>query len=63
MKRRPKPPVPEENLAADTVTILQIKFWLIGISPMVWQRVLVPSSFTLRELDGVIQVATGREGS
>ena len=29
---------------------------------MVWRRVLVPSSFTLRELQGVIQVAMGWEG-
>ena len=62
MKRRSKPPVPEENLAADAAAILQIKVWLTGISPMVWRRVLVPSSFTLRELHGVIQVAMGWEG-
>src|SRR5208282_1790959 len=60
MKRRTKPLVP--NLAADADAILQVKFWLIGISPMVWRRVLVPSSFTLRELHGVIQVAMGWEG-
>jgi Plasmid pRiA4b ORF-3-like protein len=62
MKRRSKPPVPEEDLAADTAAILQIKFWLSGISPMVWRRVQVPSSFTLREFHGVIQVAMGWEG-
>ena len=62
MKRRPKPLIPEENLAADTAAILQIKIWLTGISPMVWRRVLVPTSFTLRELHGVIQVAMGWEG-
>jgi len=62
MKRRPKLLVPTENLAADADAILQVKFWLIGISPMVWRRVLVPSSFTLRELHGVIQVAMGWEG-
>ena len=60
MKRRTKPLVP--NLAVDADAILQVKFWLIGISPMVWRRVLVPSSFTLRELHGVIQVAMGWEG-
>jgi hypothetical protein len=38
------------------------KIWLTGISPMVWRRVLVPTSFTLRELHGVIQVAMGWEG-
>ena len=65
MKRRPKSAVPEENPlapAADAATILQVKVWLTGISPMVWRRVLVPSSFTLRELHGVIQVAMGWEG-
>jgi hypothetical protein len=29
---------------------------------MVWRRVLVPTTFTLRELHGVIQVAMGWEG-
>ncbi len=29
---------------------------------MVWRRLLVPSSYTLRELHGVIQVAIGWEG-
>ena len=50
MKRRPKPLVPTENLAADADAILQVKFWLTGMSPMVWRRVLMPSSFTLRVL-------------
>jgi hypothetical protein len=40
MKRRSKPLVPKENLAADADAILQVKFWLTGISPMVWRRVL-----------------------
>ncbi len=40
---------------------MQIKVWLLGVSPMVWRRVLVPASFTLRELHGVIQVAMGWE--
>jgi hypothetical protein len=35
--------------AADATAILRVKVWLTGISPMVWRRVLVPSSFTLRE--------------
>jgi hypothetical protein len=46
----------------DAEAVLQIKVWLIGISPMVWRRVLVPAAFTLRELHGVIQVAMGWEG-
>jgi hypothetical protein len=62
MKRRSKPPVPEEDLAADAAAIRQIKVWLTGISPLVSRHVLVPSSFTLRELHGVIQVAMGWEG-
>jgi hypothetical protein len=65
MKRRSKSAVPEQNPlapAADTAAILQVKAWLTGISPMVWRRVLVPASFTLRELHGVIQVAMGWEG-
>ena len=41
---------------------VQIKVWLLGISPMVWRRVLVPSVYTLRQLHGVIQVAMGWEG-
>lgn len=62
MKQRPKRLVPKAHLAADAGAILQVKFWLTGISPMVWRRVLVPSSFTLRERHGVIQVAMGWEG-
>jgi hypothetical protein len=64
MKRRPKLPLSEEkpSAAEGSDAILQVKFWLTGISPMVWRRVLVPATFTLRELHGVIQVATGREG-
>jgi len=62
MKRRPKPSVPEENSAGGGDVILQVKVWLTGISPMVWRRVLVPATFTLRELHGVIQVAMGWEG-
>lgn len=41
---------------------MQAKVWLVGISPMVWRRVLVPATFTLGELHGVIQVAMGWEG-
>jgi hypothetical protein len=42
--------------------ITQIKVWLVGISPMVWRRVLVPSTCTLRELHGVFQIAMGWDG-
>jgi len=47
---------------ADGAEIVQIKVWLLGISPMVWRRVMVPSTCTLLELHGVIQVAMGWEG-
>ena len=46
----------------DVAGVVQVKVWLLGISPMVWRRVLVPDTCTLRELHGVIQVAMGWEG-
>ena len=42
--------------------IYQLKVRLLGISPMIWRRVLVPTSTTLRELHGIVQVAMGWEG-
>lgn len=42
--------------------ILQLKMRLLGISPMIWRRVLVPVSLTIQELHGVIQAAMGWEG-
>ena len=47
------------NPAADPVSILQLEVRLLGISPMVWRRVLLPESASLRELHGVAQVAMG----
>jgi hypothetical protein len=47
---------------ANAGEVLQIKVWLVGISPMIWRRVLVPAAFSLRELHGVMQVAMGWEG-
>ncbi|SDX62078.1 pRiA4b ORF-3-like protein [Ruegeria halocynthiae] len=40
----------------------QLKVRLLGISPMIWRRVLVSESTTLRELHGILQVAMGWEG-
>jgi hypothetical protein len=40
----------------------QFRVRLLGISPMIWRRILVPSSTTLRELHGIFQVAMGWEG-
>jgi hypothetical protein len=65
MKRRPKQVLQEENpalVASDGDPVVQIKVWLLGVSPMVWRRVLVPADCTLRELHGVFQVAMGWEG-
>ena len=65
MKRRLKPPAavaPSSDGAVNADAVLQVRFWLVGISPMVWRRVLVPTSLTLRELHGVIQVAMGWDG-
>ncbi len=39
--------------------ILQLKVRLIGIIPMIWRRMLVPVSASLRELHGILQVAMG----
>ena len=37
---------------------LQLRF-RVGISPMIWRRVLVPETMSLHELHGVLQVAMG----
>jgi len=42
--------------------IFLLKVRLLGISPMIWRRVLVPATMTLRELHGVLQTAMGWEG-
>ena len=51
-----------EPHSLDAACIVQVKAWLLGISPMVWRRLLVPDTCILRELHGVIQVAMGWEG-
>ena len=48
--------------AVSPEAILQLKVRLLGISPMIWRRVLVPESVSLRELHGVVQLAMGWEG-
>ena len=50
------------KLAASPTSILQLKVRLLDISPMIWRRVLVRGSVSLRELHGVIQLAMGWEG-
>jgi hypothetical protein len=39
---------------AGEAEIVQVKVWLLGISPMGWRRLLVPSTCMLRELHGVL---------
>lgn len=48
--------------APDAPGLVQLKVWLLGISPMIWRRIVVSSACTLGELHGVIQVAMGWEG-
>src|SRR3954462_15355356 len=62
--KQTRPVIETASSAADAgaAEIVQVKVWLLGISPMVWRRVLGPSTCTLRELHGVIQVAMGWEG-
>jgi hypothetical protein len=43
------------------VVIYQLKIWLVGISPMIWRRVLVRSDMALSGLHQVIQIAMGWE--
>lgn len=47
---------------ADPDLVLQLKVRLLEISPMVWQRLLVPAKASLRELHGILQVAMGWDG-
>jgi len=60
--KRTRPRTETALSSADPEAIVQIKVWLLGISPMVWRRVLVPNTCTLRELHGATQVAMGWEG-
>ncbi|MEO8713673.1 MAG: plasmid pRiA4b ORF-3 family protein [Acetobacteraceae bacterium] len=62
MMHRLKQPLAAKTPAQDAEVVARVKVWLVGVSPMIWRRVLVKSSCTLRELHGVIQVAMGWEG-
>jgi hypothetical protein len=53
MKRRLTLPLsrgPSAPSAADANAIVQVKVWLLGITPMVWWRVLVPSGWVRRPI-------------
>jgi Plasmid pRiA4b ORF-3-like protein len=52
------PPCPEPS-ESSAAYVLRLKIQLLEVSPMIWRRVLVPASYTLEELHGVIQVAMG----
>lgn len=41
---------------------MRLKVRLLGVTPMVWRRLEVPTATTLQEVHGVIQVAMGWEG-
>jgi hypothetical protein len=43
--------------------IYRIKVTLLDTHPPIWRRLLVPASMTLGQLDGVLQVAMGWDGS
>jgi hypothetical protein len=58
--------MPFDKLSAPTVApgdpVIQLKVRLLGISPMIWRRVLVAANMNLRELHGVLQVVMGWQG-
>ena len=46
----------------DSPRIVQLKVRLLGLSHMIWRRVLTPESVTLRELHDILQVGMGWDG-
>lgn len=53
------PDATTDPLDGNICSILQLKIRLLDLSPMVWRRVLVPATVTLKELHGVFQVTMG----
>ena len=41
--------------------IYQIKVSLVGISPLIWRRLLVPDTTSIAELHYILQIAMGWE--
>ena len=62
-KRRRSATTKSPSTPDGSPTILQFRIFLKDVSPMVWRRVQVPSTMTLCEFHGVLQVAIGWEGS
>ena len=52
----------DARTSSRTESVLQLKVRLLGISPMIWRRVLVSETMSLHELHEVLQVAMGWEG-
>jgi len=59
--KQPKPAADPDAArpVADASVVVQVEVWLLGISPMVWWRLLALNTYTLRERHGMIQVAMG----
>ncbi|MER9594097.1 plasmid pRiA4b ORF-3 family protein [Mesorhizobium sp. M0244] len=55
-------PAGEAAASEVEISILQFRIWLKDVNPMMWRTVQVPSTMTLREFHGVLQVAMGWEG-
>jgi Plasmid pRiA4b ORF-3-like protein len=62
MRRSRKSRATNSIRTVDTDAIVQVKIRLDAVSPMTRRQVQVPSSITLHELHGVMQVAMGWEG-
>ncbi|MDE0694548.1 MAG: hypothetical protein OXH76_01785 [Boseongicola sp.] len=52
----------DEGTTPQAGSVLQLKVRLLGISPMIWRRILVLETMSLHELCGALQVAMGWEG-
>jgi Plasmid pRiA4b ORF-3-like protein len=44
---------------SDRVTIHQLKIFILGISPTIWQRIKVRSDNTIADLHYIIQIVMG----
>lgn len=58
-QKRRTPAAADTPKSDEAGTFLQFRIWLKDLSPMVWRRVQVPSTMTLREFHGVLQIAMG----
>lgn len=60
---RPKPSLRKVWMAPPSSRLVQVKVTLRNVRPPIWRRLLVPASFTLRQLHQVLIVAMGWHGS